>query len=135
MAIPTVLEIWSTAPDSVKFLQNMCYVVRCFRSHLRFLIVQWYAGGSLSTKVGNSLYNQGVVLASIYGATELGCPCHIIPADDEIRSGEWEWIRFDSRASIQWVSHGNDLFEAHFLVCHQFQNLLQPYTGLDIDEA
>lgn len=52
----------------------------------------------------------------MYGATEFGAPAHTIPLAADVKAGEWSWIRFDSRAAIQMIPHGDGLFEAHFMV-------------------
>lgn len=101
VAIPAIIEVWASIPAAVDVLRNLQIV--------------WYSGGTLSVKVGNKLQASGVTLSSVYGATEFGAPAHTIPLAADVKAGEWSWIRFDSRATIQMIPHGDSLFEAHFM--------------------
>ncbi|KAK0478796.1 putative aminoadipate reductase [Armillaria novae-zelandiae] len=101
VAIPAIIEVWASIPAAVDVLRNLQIV--------------WYSGGTLSAKVGNKLHANGVTLSSVYGATEFGAPVHTIPLSADVKAGEWSWIRFDSRATIQMIPHGDGLFEAHFM--------------------
>ncbi|KAK0463067.1 putative aminoadipate reductase [Desarmillaria tabescens] len=101
VAIPAIIEVWASIPAAVDVLRELQIV--------------WYSGGTLSAKVGNKLHASGVTLSSVYGATEFGAPAHTIPLAADVKAGEWSWIRFDSRATIQMIPHGDGLFEAHFM--------------------
>ncbi|KAK0201032.1 putative aminoadipate reductase [Desarmillaria ectypa] len=100
-AIPAIIEVWASIPAAVDVLRKLQIV--------------WYSGGTLSTRVGNKLHASGINLSSVYGATEFGAPVHTIPLATDVKAGEWSWIRFDSRATIQMIPHGDGLFEAHFM--------------------
>lgn len=101
VAIPAIIEVWASIPAAVDVLRNLQIV--------------WYSGGTLSAKVGAKLHESGVTLSSVYGATEFGAPAHTIPLAADVKAGEWSWIRFDSRATIQMIPHGDGLFEARFM--------------------
>ncbi|KAK0189809.1 putative aminoadipate reductase [Armillaria mellea] len=101
VAIPAIIEVWASIPAAVDVLRNLQIV--------------WYSGGTLSAKVGNKLHASGVTLSSVYGATEFGAPAHTIPLAADVKAGQWSWIRFDSRATIQMIPHGDGLFEARFM--------------------
>ncbi|KAJ7045929.1 putative aminoadipate reductase [Mycena alexandri] len=101
ITIPAILEVWASNPDSVAFLRGLSVV--------------WFSGGTLSAPVGNELARSGVALTSVYGGTEFGAPSHTVPLAKDVADGDWMYIRFDSRANIRWVAHGDGLHEAVFL--------------------
>ncbi|KAJ7210009.1 putative aminoadipate reductase [Mycena pura] len=100
-AIPAILEMWAKDADAVTFLKTLRIV--------------WFSGGTLLAAIGNTLTKSGVMLGSVYGATEFGAPAHTVPLVRDISDGDWMYIRFDSRAAIRWVPHGAKLSEAVLL--------------------
>lgn len=66
--------------------------------------------------VGDKLVEHGVHISSIYGGTEFGAPVHSIARKEDVTDGDWAHNRFDSRVAVEWISHGDGLFEPCFLV-------------------
>ncbi|KAJ7683143.1 hypothetical protein B0H17DRAFT_1205376 [Mycena rosella] len=100
MAVPSMILEW-LAPEHVAYLKTLNIVT--------------YSGGPLASQVGDSLFNQGVKLIPMYGATEFGCPALLIMRQAEIDAGEWAWVRFSSRVNIRWIPQGDGTFECQFL--------------------
>ncbi|KAG6909219.1 putative NRPS-like protein biosynthetic cluster [Tephrocybe rancida] len=106
--IPTLLQIWSMSPESVKFLASLAYV--------------GYSGGSLAPRLGNILVGAGVSLHPVYGGTEFGAPTHPMSHKGEER--DWEYMRFQDRANVRWVSQGDGTFECQFLAWEHHQPMV-----------
>ncbi|KAF9007727.1 acetyl-CoA synthetase-like protein [Hymenopellis radicata] len=121
---PSILELWASDSQAVQFLRTMAIV--------------WFSGGTLSTQVGNNLSQRGIKLSSIYGATEYGAPVHTVPRVRDIADGDWSYIRFDSRAAIQWVSRGSGLYEAIIMATETHQlsacNVAEGFATSDLFE-
>ncbi|KAF7341008.1 Acetyl-CoA synthetase-like protein [Mycena sanguinolenta] len=84
-------------------------------AYLKTLNVVAYAGGPLASRVGDSLFSQGVNILPIYGATELGIPTLVKRRQAEVDAGEWAWFRFNNRVNIRWDPQGDGTFECQFL--------------------
>ncbi|KAF8190188.1 acetyl-CoA synthetase-like protein [Pholiota molesta] len=59
-----------------------------------------FSGGSVPTKLGNFMTTQGVVLAPIYGATNLVADLHV--QETWSTENDWEWMSIDERTGIRW---------------------------------
>ncbi|KAJ7613299.1 acetyl-CoA synthetase-like protein [Mycena polygramma] len=84
-------------------------------AYLKTLKIVAYAGGPLPTRVGDSLYSQGVNIIPLYGGTEFGPPPDIRKTKADEDAGEWQWFRFSARTNIRWVPEGDGIFELQFL--------------------
>ncbi|KAF7347151.1 Acetyl-CoA synthetase-like protein [Mycena venus] len=110
MAVPSFILEWQS-PEDIAYLKT--------------LNLLGYAGGPLASRVGNFLFNQGVNLVPVYGATEcefslsckptkihlcfpssVGVPSVIKMRQAEVDAGEWAWFRFSGRTNIRWVPQG-----------------------------
>ncbi|KAF8909567.1 hypothetical protein CPB85DRAFT_1435595 [Mucidula mucida] len=124
VTFPSILELWASIPHAVQFLRTMKFV--------------WFSGATLSTQVGNNLCQHGINLSSIYGATEYGGPVHTVPRVRDIADGDWSYIRFDSRAAIQWVPRGSGLYEAIIMATETHQlsscNVAEGFATSDLFE-
>lgn len=99
ITIPALLQIWAQDEEVVKYLATLKAI--------------GYSGGSVPTKLGNFMKEQGVTLCSIYGGTEFGAPTymHQRPSD-----GDWEYIKIDERVNPVWDAQGDGTFELIFMV-------------------
>ncbi|KAJ7146532.1 putative aminoadipate reductase [Mycena epipterygia] len=83
-------------------------------AYLKTLSVLAYGGGPLASRVGDSLFNQGVNICSMYGATEFGAPT-VLRRTREVDAGEWAWMRFSKGVNVRWQPVGDGTFECQFL--------------------
>ncbi|KAJ6514497.1 putative aminoadipate reductase [Mycena vitilis] len=125
-AVPATILDWQS-PEHVAYLKTLKLVA--------------YAGGPLASRVGDLLFRQGVNITPIYGATEFGMPTIVKRRESEKDAGEWEWLRFSSRANIRWVPQGDSTYECQFLTVpetHQLsvENLpdVKGYSSKDLFE-
>ncbi|KAJ6457244.1 putative aminoadipate reductase [Mycena sanguinolenta] len=100
LTVPAFILEWQS-PDDVAYLKTMNIVA--------------YAGGPLASRVGDTLFSQGVNILPIYGATELGIPTIVKRRRAEVDAGEWAWLRFNNRVNIRWEPQGDGTFECQFL--------------------
>ncbi|KAJ7696821.1 acetyl-CoA synthetase-like protein [Mycena rosella] len=100
MAVPSMILEWQS-PEHVAYLKT--------------LNILTYSGGPLASRVGDSLFSQGVKIIPMYGATEFGTPCLVKMRQEEIDAGEWAWMRFSSRINVRWIPQGDGTFECQFL--------------------
>ncbi|KAJ7671148.1 acetyl-CoA synthetase-like protein [Mycena rosella] len=100
MAVPSMILEWQS-PEHVAYLKT--------------LNILTYSGGPLASRVGDSLFSQGVNIIPMYGATEFGAPGLLKMRQAEIDAGEWAWMRFSSRVNIRWIPQGDGTFECQFL--------------------
>ncbi|KAJ6514511.1 hypothetical protein C8R47DRAFT_962145, partial [Mycena vitilis] len=99
-AVPATILEWQS-PEDIAYLKTLKLVS--------------YAGGPLASRVGDLLFKQGVNITPIYGATEFGMPTVVKRRKSEQEAGEWEWLRFSSRANVRWAPQGDGTFECQFL--------------------
>ncbi|KAJ7236073.1 acetyl-CoA synthetase-like protein [Mycena haematopus] len=92
-------------------------------AYLKTLNVVAYAGGPLASRVGDSLFGQGVNILAMYGATEVGIPTIVKRRQAEVDAGEWAWFRFSSRANVRWEPQGDGIFECQFLTVPETHQL------------
>ncbi|KAJ6611012.1 hypothetical protein B0H10DRAFT_1953401 [Mycena sp. CBHHK59/15] len=98
--IPALLATWSNSPDAVAYLKNL---------HL----VAW-SGSSLPQRLGKFLFDAGIKLRVMYGATEFGAISTIVPLKGD--EHEWEWLRFpESQVKLRWIPQGDGIFECQVL--------------------
>ncbi|KAF8215632.1 putative nonribosomal peptide synthetase [Mycena galopus ATCC 62051] len=100
VSVPGLILEWQS-PEDVAYLKTLNLVA--------------YAGGPLASRVGDFLFNQGVNIAPIYGATEFGAPTIVKRRQAELDAGEWAWLRFSDRVNIRWEPQGDGTFECQFL--------------------
>ncbi|KAF8215590.1 acetyl-CoA synthetase-like protein [Mycena galopus ATCC 62051] len=100
MGVPALVLEWQS-PETVAYLKTLNLV--------------GYAGGPLASRVGDSLFSQGVNIVPIYGATEFGAPTIVKRRQAELDAGEWAWLRFSDRVNIRWEPQGDGTFECQFL--------------------
>ncbi|KAJ7683142.1 putative aminoadipate reductase [Mycena rosella] len=103
LAVPSMILQWQN-PDSVAYLKTLNIII--------------YSGGPLASRVGDSLFSQGVKITPMYGATECTYSAIFILTmrQAEIDAGEWVWMRFSSRVNVRWIPQGDGTFECQFLV-------------------
>ncbi|KAJ6617577.1 putative aminoadipate reductase [Mycena sp. CBHHK59/15] len=103
MGLPTLLAVWSKSPETIAYLKTL---------HL----VGW-SGGGLPPRLGQILFNAGLKLRAVYGATEFGAISTIIPwrGDEQ----EWEWLRFSEDVKLRWVPQGDGSFECQVLTSEE----------------
>ncbi|KAG6815733.1 hypothetical protein H0H87_011868 [Tephrocybe sp. NHM501043] len=92
--IPAFIHAWSTIPQALEYMKELEFVA--------------YAGAPLLPKIGNELAKVGVRLNAIYGSTEAGSPCHLVP---EKGSNEWEYLRFYPHTKLRWIPQGDNTFD------------------------
>ncbi|KAJ6491913.1 acetyl-CoA synthetase-like protein [Mycena sanguinolenta] len=100
LTVPAFILEWQS-PDDVAYLKTLSLVA--------------YAGGPLASRVGDSLFSQGVNILPIYGATEFGAPTIVKGRQAEMDAGEWAWFRFNNHVNIRWEPQGDGTFECQFL--------------------
>ncbi|KAG5649393.1 hypothetical protein H0H81_004129, partial [Sphagnurus paluster] len=89
-----------------------------------------YAGGSVSPKVGDRLFEAGVPLHPTYGGTEFGVPSHVMPAEGEEK--DWEYVRFaEDRIKVRWVPQDDGTFECQFLTWEKHHPMVTNLEGVD----
>ncbi|KAK7007684.1 acetyl-CoA synthetase-like protein [Favolaschia claudopus] len=108
MTVPSLILEWQSA-EAVAYLKTLNLLT--------------YAGGPLATRVGTFLFDQGVNIVPVYGATEFGAPTVIKRRQAEIDAREWDWIRFSRHSRIRWVPQGEGTFEAQFLTVRETHQL------------
>ncbi|KZV68636.1 acetyl-CoA synthetase-like protein [Peniophora sp. CONT] len=79
MPAPSILEEWSKDPQAMQTL----------KTHVKRIL---YGGGPLDKDAGDVVNNQGIHLNNLYGTTETGPFCMVLPSDDS-RPPEWEYFR------------------------------------------
>ncbi|KAJ7686385.1 hypothetical protein B0H17DRAFT_1160660 [Mycena rosella] len=99
MAVPSMILEWQS-PEHVAYLKTLNMLT--------------YSGGPLASRVGDSLFSQGVNIIPMYGATVYVIFRNIVRLH-EIDAGEWAWMRFSSRVNIRWIPQGDGKFECQFL--------------------
>ncbi|KAJ7146585.1 putative aminoadipate reductase [Mycena epipterygia] len=100
IAVPSMILEWQS-PEDVAYLKTLSVLV--------------YGGGPLASRVGDSLFNQGVNICTMYGGTEFGAPTVPRRTREEVDAGEWAWMRFSSSANVRWQPVGDGTFECQFL--------------------
>ncbi|KAG6843649.1 hypothetical protein H0H87_002019 [Tephrocybe sp. NHM501043] len=116
------IHAWSAIPQALEYMKELEFVA--------------YTGAPLLPKVGNELASAGVRLNAIYGSTETGSPCHLIPEKEN--NLEWEYLRFYPHTKLRWIPQGDDTFELQFLACKSHRPLVnslpdvEGYTSSDI---
>ncbi|KAJ7236051.1 acetyl-CoA synthetase-like protein [Mycena haematopus] len=108
ITVPAFILEWQS-PDDVAYLKTLNVVA--------------YAGGPLASRVGNSLFSQGVNIVGMYGTTEVGVPTIPTRRQAEVDAGEWDWFRFSSRVNIRWEPQGDGTFECQFLTVPETHQL------------
>ncbi|KAF8215591.1 hypothetical protein K438DRAFT_1954309 [Mycena galopus ATCC 62051] len=99
MTVPSMILDWQS-PEDIAYLKTLNIA---------------YGGGPLASRVGDSLFNQGVNIVPLYAGTEIGPVTLMKRRLDEIAAGEWAWFRFSSRANIRWEPQGDGSFECQCL--------------------
>ncbi|KAF9445951.1 putative aminoadipate reductase [Macrolepiota fuliginosa MF-IS2] len=99
--VPAFLHSWAHSESYVNYLATLDHIV--------------FAGGAVSTKVGDALVAAGANLQSIYGATEFGPACKFYTRPG--RQQDWEWIEFSEQTKVEWIDQGDGTYECHFLIC------------------
>ncbi|KAJ7146561.1 acetyl-CoA synthetase-like protein [Mycena epipterygia] len=100
IAVPSMILEWQS-PEDIAYLKTLNLVV--------------YSGGPLASRVGDSLFSQGVNISPLYGGTEFGGPTALKRTQAEVEAGEWEWMRFSKGVNVRWEPVGDGTFECQFL--------------------
>ncbi|KAJ7683139.1 putative nonribosomal peptide synthetase [Mycena rosella] len=95
-AVPSMIMEWQ-APEHIAYLKTL-NLLAC-------------SGGPLASRVGESLFRQGVKLVSMY----VGITTIVEMRQAEIDAGEWAWIRFSTRVNVRWMPQGDGTLECQFL--------------------
>ncbi|KIJ29342.1 hypothetical protein M422DRAFT_269298 [Sphaerobolus stellatus SS14] len=85
--VPTFLEDWARNATNVRTLKSFTAV--------------FYAGGPLTTLVGNLLFREGINIAPMFGLTEIGAASHVVPARPPPEG--WEWLRIAPKLDVVFV--------------------------------
>ncbi|KAF8626806.1 hypothetical protein AX17_006463 [Amanita inopinata Kibby_2008] len=107
MTVPAIIEVWAKKPKYVKWLA-MCDGLL-------------FGGSTLGTATGNYLVSQGVTIRSLYGTSEAGALCYLLPASTEC---EWEYFKFPANVRPRMIPYGDGTFELAVLS--------NPYRDLQI---
>ncbi|KAF8174362.1 hypothetical protein K438DRAFT_1849366 [Mycena galopus ATCC 62051] len=99
-AVPSIIAEWQS-PEDVAYLKTLNMVV-C-------------GGGPLPYQIGDFLFKQGVRIIPVYGGSEFGSMTLLEKRQVDWDDGDWNWLRFDERVNIRWVSQGDGTFECQFL--------------------
>ncbi|KAF7783293.1 hypothetical protein Agabi119p4_2669 [Agaricus bisporus var. burnettii] len=99
IAPPIFVKAWARSESDVKELAKFRHII--------------FAGGPLSTEVGDALVAGGVNLQSIYGASEFGISTKFFPQRG--REKDWEWHEFCDSGSHEFIDQGNGTYEYHFM--------------------
>ncbi|KAJ6457233.1 acetyl-CoA synthetase-like protein [Mycena sanguinolenta] len=100
LAVPSMILEWQS-PENIAYLKT-----------LNFLAC---GGGPLAPRVAHFLFNQGVNILPVYGATEFGVPTMVKRCPAELDADDWAWFRFTNRVNIRWAPQGDGIFECQFL--------------------
>ncbi|KAJ7693172.1 hypothetical protein B0H17DRAFT_1168921 [Mycena rosella] len=92
IAMPSMILEWEA-------LDNVAY--------LKTLNILTYSGGPLASRVGDSLFSQGMKIIGVTNIPEM--------RQAEIDAGEWAWMRFGSCVNMRWIPQGDGTFECQFL--------------------
>lgn len=88
------------------------------------MVPQEYAGGALSSEVGDMLFKSGVKLRLLYGGTEFGAValCSIRKGDE----ADWEYIEIAEDAHAHFVPQGDGTYELQFIVSSMPVRMIKP---------
>ncbi|KAG6839971.1 hypothetical protein C0991_009950, partial [Blastosporella zonata] len=99
LATPSMLQTLALSPAAVDYMATLEFV--------------GYGGGSFVPKLGNFLVDRGVLLHTLYGATECG-----VPGFTSLQRGQekyWEYLRFPDCTKLRWMPQGDGTFECQVL--------------------
>ncbi|KAF8215633.1 hypothetical protein K438DRAFT_1799007 [Mycena galopus ATCC 62051] len=99
-AVPSMIVDWQS-PEDVAYLKTLNMVV--------------YGGGPLPYEVGDFLFQQGIRIIPVYGGSEFGSMTILERRQVDLDDGDWNWLRFDRRLKVRWVSQGDGTFECQVL--------------------
>ncbi|EKM75963.1 hypothetical protein AGABI1DRAFT_116054 [Agaricus bisporus var. burnettii JB137-S8] len=99
IAPPIFMKAWARSESDIKELAKFRHII--------------FAGGPLSTEVGDALVAAGVNLQSMYGASEFGIPTKLLPQRG--REKDWEWIEFCDSDSHNFIDQNNGTYEYNFM--------------------
>ncbi|KAJ7636839.1 acetyl-CoA synthetase-like protein [Roridomyces roridus] len=89
--------------------------------YLKSLNVVTYGGAPPTESMGDALTQRGVVLGSLYGATEVG-PISLMAPGEGKDASEWAWFGFCDQVCVRWMPQGDGTFELQLLsnpeTCH-----------------
>ncbi|EKM49837.1 uncharacterized protein PHACADRAFT_154467, partial [Phanerochaete carnosa HHB-10118-sp] len=118
VVVPSVLEICSRNPESIRYLATLDIVA--------------YGGGPLSPASGNKLAAAGVKLSIIYGSTEGGSSVVAFDLDDSQgpdapwrTSADWEYCKFADYIKPRWVLQDDGRYELHMLTHEHHQPMVE----------
>ncbi|KZP21523.1 acetyl-CoA synthetase-like protein, partial [Athelia psychrophila] len=101
IAVPSFLETWSLDAKAMEWMKSLDFI--------------GFGGGPLARKVGDALSADGVPIACLYGATEIGCPTTLFGGAEERGPDDWSYMRFDEMAHVRWVPQADGTFESQFM--------------------
>ncbi|KAF8215612.1 acetyl-CoA synthetase-like protein [Mycena galopus ATCC 62051] len=99
-AVPSMIADWQS-PEDVAYLKTLNMVV--------------YGGGPLPYDVGEFLFKQGIRIIPVYAGSEFGTMTILERHQVDLDDGDWNWLRFDQRVNIRWVSQEDGTFECQVL--------------------
>ncbi|KAF8578531.1 acetyl-CoA synthetase-like protein [Ramaria rubella] len=103
MTVPVFIEVWSRTPENVEILKQLSVV--CF------------GGGPLKKSIGDELVRAGVLLAAVYGTTEVG-PVTRMVLERTQSVDEWEWLNAHPMAETVFIPQNEPgVFEIIYVNC------------------
>ncbi|KAK0483762.1 hypothetical protein IW261DRAFT_1332931 [Armillaria novae-zelandiae] len=92
--VPSFIETWSRKPEYVEWIST--------RSGLL------YGGGPLNKETGDYMTSKGTCIFNLYGSTEGGPTCPVLPAQ---AGYDWDYLQFPGFVKTEMVPNGNNLYE------------------------
>ncbi|KDQ07667.1 hypothetical protein BOTBODRAFT_166803 [Botryobasidium botryosum FD-172 SS1] len=112
--VPSNIEVWASDPVSVAHLTKFERVM--------------FGGAPMNPEIGDTLVASGVRLQNLYGATEIGSACMIIPA--EAPGDEWNYITLSPAQTPYFQPQEDRTFEL-FLYPSELISILLVNTEVD----
>ncbi|KAG0150440.1 hypothetical protein CROQUDRAFT_38300 [Cronartium quercuum f. sp. fusiforme G11] len=92
---PYTLTEYSYDLESIEFLKSMERV--------------GFGGGPLSGEIGSKLFQQGVKLSTVYGATEIGAIATCLP--EPSLGPNWEYFEISPQITAELIPQGDEVYE------------------------
>ncbi|KAK0196977.1 hypothetical protein F5146DRAFT_1153799, partial [Armillaria mellea] len=92
--VPSFIETWSRQPEYVEWISTRSGVL--------------YGGGPLNKETGDYMTSKGISIFNLYGSTEGGPTCPVLPAQVGY---DWDYFQFPGFVKTEMVSNGNNLYE------------------------
>ncbi|PBK97000.1 acetyl-CoA synthetase-like protein [Armillaria gallica] len=92
--VSSFVETWSRQPEYVEWISTRSGVL--------------FGGGPLDKEAGDYMTSKGVSLFNLYGSTEGGPTCPVLPAQVGY---DWDYFQFPGFVKVEMVPNGNNLYE------------------------